>query len=98
MGLRALRRTEVCRAGSHGLALVTEIAMQRQNDSGSKLETTDPMPSGLDPAAHDEWLLDEALEETFPASDPVLPARPGSSLSLRHTVIAERRRTVRKAV
>ena len=22
---------------------------------------------------HDEWLLDEALEETFPASDPISP-------------------------
>lgn len=24
--------------------------------------------------AHDEWLLDEALMETFPASDPATPA------------------------
>ena len=24
--------------------------------------------------AHDEWLLDEALMETFPASDPIHPA------------------------
>ncbi len=24
--------------------------------------------------AHDEWLLDEALMETFPASDPTAPA------------------------
>ena len=23
---------------------------------------------------HDEWLLDEALAETFPASDPISPA------------------------
>lgn len=28
-------------------------------------------------AAHDEWLLDEALMETFPASDPVSPALGG---------------------
>lgn len=27
---------------------------------------------------HDEWILDEAIEETFPASDPVSPNRPGS--------------------
>ena len=28
------------------------------------------------PAArsHDEWLLDESLAETFPASDPIAPA------------------------
>jgi len=25
-------------------------------------------------AAHDEWLLDESLSETFPASDPIAPA------------------------
>lgn len=24
-------------------------------------------------AAHDEWLLDQALGETFPASDPISP-------------------------
>ena len=24
-------------------------------------------------AAHDEWLLDESLGETFPASDPISP-------------------------
>ena len=27
-------------------------------------------------SAHQEWLLDEALKETFPASDPISPARP----------------------
>jgi hypothetical protein len=24
--------------------------------------------------SHDQWLLDEALSETFPASDPISPA------------------------
>jgi hypothetical protein len=33
---------------------------------------------------HDEWLLDESVEESFPASDPAAPARPGSSLSKRY--------------
>ena len=28
---------------------------------------------------HDEWLLDEALEETFPASDPIRPAQPAKN-------------------
>jgi hypothetical protein len=28
---------------------------------------------------HEEWLLDEALIETFPASDPISPACPGDS-------------------
>jgi hypothetical protein len=26
--------------------------------------------------AHQEWLIDEALKETFPASDPISPAMP----------------------
>jgi hypothetical protein len=35
---------------------------------------------GQDPASkpgapgHDDWLVDEAIEETFPASDPTAPA------------------------
>ena len=28
---------------------------------------------------HDEWLLDEALQETFPASDPIRPAQRGGA-------------------
>jgi len=43
---------------------------------------------------HDEWLLDEAIRETFPASDPVAVAQPGSLPSLRH---AARRRARRPA-
>jgi hypothetical protein len=35
-------------------------------------------------ASHDEWLLDESIEETFPASDPTSPVRPGSTLGLRN--------------
>ena len=33
-----------------------------------------PIPSS--PTRHEDWLLDEALRETFPASDPISPARP----------------------
>lgn len=43
-----------------------------------------PSPAGAMPGApktppaqaarHDEWLIDESLEETFPASDPIAPA------------------------
>jgi hypothetical protein len=33
---------------------------------------------------HDEWVMDEALQETFPASDPPSPVRPGSSMSIRY--------------
>jgi hypothetical protein len=38
--------------------------------------------------AHDEWALDEALEETFPASDPPTPPRPGSTMAQRYAVRA----------
>ena len=31
---------------------------------------------------HDEWLLDEALDESFPASDPPEPAQPGGTPSV----------------
>jgi hypothetical protein len=30
---------------------------------------------------HEEWMLDEAVEESFPASDPPEPVQPGSSLA-----------------
>jgi len=33
---------------------------------------------------HDEWLLDESVEESFPASDPAAPTRPGSTLGRRY--------------
>lgn len=59
---------------------------ERRNDSGSKLETTMQPPSAPGTDGHDEWLLDESIEETFPASDPMLPVRPGSSLSERNAL------------
>jgi hypothetical protein len=34
---------------------------------------------------HNEWLLDEAIKETFPASDPVSAGQPGSIVGLRYT-------------
>ena len=43
-------------------------------------------------SAHEEWLLDEAIKETFPASDPVSPYWPGS-VTLSHA----RDRTARRA-
>ncbi len=33
---------------------------------------------------HDEWLIDESIEESFPASDPASPARPDSILAARY--------------
>ena len=45
-----------------------------------------PSPSSVPGAPdHDEWLLDEAIEETFPASDPPTPQRPDSTLARKIT-------------
>jgi hypothetical protein len=33
---------------------------------------------------HDEWLLDEALAETFPASDPPAVVQPGSTVAVHY--------------
>ena len=49
-----------------------------------------PAPDHGGPAAipgapgHDEWVLDEAIEESFPASDPSSPSRPDSSLAKKY--------------
>ena len=63
-----------------------------QNDSGSKLEATRQAPSEPGEEGHDDWLLDESIEETFPASDPTLPVRPGSTLSRRNPSAYAKRR------
>ena len=41
---------------------------------------------------HDESMLDESIEESFPASDPVTPSRPGSSLGKRYQTTRKKRR------
>jgi hypothetical protein len=54
------------------------------NESRSNPEAPRQVPSAPGDAGHDEWLIDESIEETFPASDPTLPVRPGSTLSRRN--------------
>jgi len=62
---------------------IAMTASPPQTPAPAQPATEDPMPAPpAEPAgpAHDEWLLDEALAETFPASDPIAPARgPGRS-------------------
>jgi hypothetical protein len=60
---------------------------QHTNNADSKLDGTSEGPSASGSAGHDEWLLDESIEETFPASDPTLPVQPGSTLSRRNRAI-----------
>jgi hypothetical protein len=42
-------------------------------------------------ARHDEWLIDDAIDDTFPASDPTSHAQPGSIVSRRYEAAARRR-------
>lgn len=62
--------------------------MAKRSETKRKTRGAEPPAPGQ--PNHDEWLLDESVEETFPASDPVAPARPGSTL-------AKRYQTARKA-
>ena len=36
---------------------------------------------------HEEWLLDDAIDHTFPASDPASTSQPGSIVSLRYAAL-----------
>ena len=40
-------------------------------------------PEDTHSPAHDDWLLDEALAETFPASDPISPSVSAKLASVR---------------
>ena len=37
---------------------------------------------------HDEWLLDEAIRGSFPASDPASASQPGSIVNKRYARVA----------
>jgi hypothetical protein len=51
-------------------------AGKRSDKSHAPSQETDTADVGQDRAspAHEDWLLDEALAETFPASDPISPS------------------------
>jgi hypothetical protein len=52
-----------------------EIHMRHRTVRDSTDKLTPPLAPGLPVDQHDEELLDEALTETFPASDPIaIPA------------------------
>jgi hypothetical protein len=56
--------------------------MAKRNQSKEKTRGAATVAPGQ--PGHDEWLLDESVEESFPASDPVSSSRPGSTLSRRY--------------
>ena len=49
-------------------------------------------PAVLASEEHDEWLLDDAIDDTFPASDPVSLGQPGSTVNLRYAALERRDR------
>lgn len=44
-------------------------------------------PAALSSGQHEEWLLDDAIDDTFPASDPVSHGQPGSIVNLRYSAL-----------
>jgi len=57
-----------------------------------------PRPSVLSGERHEEWLLDDSIDDTFPARDPVSHGQPGSLVNVRYTALQRRgRRQARRA-
>ncbi|MGE5525824.1 MAG: BON domain-containing protein [Rhodospirillaceae bacterium] len=50
----------------------------QQARGGSMTPDLEPPPGGIGTAEHREWLLDESIQESFPASDTPSTAQPGS--------------------
>ena len=58
-------------------------------------------PETLSSEQHEEWLLDEAIDDTFPASDPVALGQPGSIVNVRYSALergASRKRRAPPAI
>ena len=63
-------------AQGDGQVMDSTRAGKRSDKSHAPSQETDTADVGQDRAspAHEDWLLDEALAETFPASDPISPS------------------------
>lgn len=56
----------------------------QQSSPAPKIESTRTRPPGLATGKdHDDKVVDEALDESFPASDPAAIASPGSTLAVK---------------
>jgi hypothetical protein len=74
----------------------SDYAPARRTRGGASGAAVDSPAANPGAPEHDEWLLDEAIEETFPASDPPTPVRPGSSISMRYAYAEAGRRARRR--
>jgi len=59
--------------------------------------TSDKKPHGIasPPEPREESLLDDAIDDTFPASDPVAHGQPGSIVNLRYAALEDAQRSQR---
>lgn len=47
-------------------------------------------------ARYEEWLLDDAIDDTFPASDPISHGQPGSIINVRYAARERRDRNAQR--
>jgi hypothetical protein len=81
-------RLQASRVDSKRETALTEPLARRAGGRIAADVEAPPCPPGT--RAYDAWVLDEAIEESFPASDPLIPAQPGSNIARRYAVAPRR--------
>jgi hypothetical protein len=57
--------------------------MTKAHKPAEKIQATKLPPQTTLGAKHDEWVVDEAVDESFPASDPPSTSSPGGSQAVK---------------
>ena len=70
------------------------MAQTNSHKPAPKISSTKTPIARLDEKGHDEKMIDEALDESFPASDPAAITSPSSTLAVKH-LAEEGRKTPR---
>src|SRR5688572_5528760 len=65
-----------------------DLILRERGKAHADVEVPAPRPGT---PGHDEWAIDEAIQESFPASDSPSPVRPGSIAAERYSKQAARR-------